>query len=431
MARPPTETSRFARVGILMLASQVLAGFLSYALQISMGRMLSAQYYGLFAALVGVFNIAAMPLAALFAVVTRSVAVEFGRHDMQAVAQIQRRAIREIAAGGMVILAVAMISAGLVARLLGSVSPWPILMLWVAIGVTALYGLWGAVLQGIHRFVAVASINTAMNGLKLVSCVALVALGFGVSGAVLGILISSVLGGVAVLIVVGRRVPRAGGDSPGQSLLRSKPALALAVSNLAFVGATQFDYVIVRMFCSPSEAGLYAAAAVLAKSVLWLPVGIVVVLFPTVASVEGNRGGSRQFLYLSLGMAVATSGGLAIVLAVFADVWTRVLYGPSFVGAGEYLRWLSLIYVPMALVLIVDNYYLAMNRARFIPFYAAAIVAEVVTFLLPHGTPTRLVLVLALASMACLLWAIWILIERTSVPGTGEPRQTRLARWLG
>jgi O-antigen/teichoic acid export membrane protein len=409
-----------------MLVSQVLAGGLSYALQISMGRMLSTQYYGLFAALVGMFNIATMPLTALFAVITRSVAREFGRRDIQAVARIQRQAMRELALGGAAILSVAFLSAGVLAALLGSVSLWPVLMLWAAVGVNALYVLWGAVLQGIQRFLALATINTGMNALKLLSCVVLVELGFGVSGAVLGLLAAAVAGGAATWIVLGRRVPRSAGPGTVQPLLRSKSAVALAVSNLAFVGMTQFDYIIVRVFSPAGEAGLYAAAAVLAKSVLWLPVGIVVVLFPTVASAAGNRARSRHLLYVSLGMALVTSGGLAVVLAAGADTWMRVLYGPSFAGAAVYLRWLSLIYVPMALVLIVDNYNLAMNRARFIPFYALAIAAEVVTFSFPGGTPTRLVWVLAFASMACLLWATWILIDRRSAPDTEEPSHTRL-----
>jgi O-antigen/teichoic acid export membrane protein len=203
--------------------------------------------------------------------------------------------------------------------------------------------------------------------------------------------------------------------------------MALAISNLAFVALTQFDYILVRVFCSAEQASQYAAAAVLAKSVLWLPVGIVIALFPTVASHAARSRTSRHLLFQSLGMALITSGLVAGALAAGAGVWIRLLYGPKFAEAAPYLGWLSLIYLPMALVLVVDNYQLALHRARFIALYALGVLAEVLAFLVPGGTPQRLVTVLAVASGACLLWALWIVVEQLRGRGAGAREETSVA----
>ena len=84
-----------------------------------------------------------------------------------------------------------------------------------------------------------------------------------------------------------------------------------------------------------------------------------------------------------------------------------------------YLRALSLIYLPLALVLVVDNYQLALGRARFIALYFAGAFAEWVVFVWPGGTPWRLVWVLAAASGACFIWGLVILLsarERFETP---------------
>ena len=200
-----------------------------------------------------------------------------------------------------------------------------------------------------------------------------------------------------------------------------RDGLALAFSSLGFIALTQLDYVIVRIACTPRQAGLYSAGAVLAKSVLWLPAGITVALYPTVVSEHAGDRTSHHLLYQSLRMALAFSGGLAVILAVGADFWVRLLYGADYAGAGPYLRWLSLIYLPMALVLVVDNYQLALGRARFIALYFAGAAMEWLVFAYPGGTPTRLVWVLAAASAACFAWATVIVVSdrrRHAILGT-------------
>jgi O-antigen/teichoic acid export membrane protein len=195
-------------------------------------------------------------------------------------------------------------------------------------------------------------------------------------------------------------------------LFASREGALLAGSNLAFIALTQADYIIVRVFCTPDEAGLYSAGAVLAKSVLWLPVGIAIALFPTVASHHARGERSRHFLHQALGMAALTSGVLAAVLAAGAGFWIALLYGPAYAGAAVYLRWLSLVYLPLALVLVVDNYQLALRKARFLWLYALGAAAQVVAFAASGAaSPLLLVWILAAASAVCLAWGVWIVVS--------------------
>ena len=381
-----------------------------YALQVAMGRMLPIADYSLYAALAGIFNMVAVPLSAVLLVVTRAVALEAGLGDAVGATAVRRQAVRELAIGGTTLVLVGVATSGLLAAPLGSPSPLPVAAMWVAVGVNVYLALGLALLQGAHRFVHLTAANLASAGARLVACIALVALGFGVVGAMAGIALACAIGAVAVWWALGPAPAPAPPPRRTHSLLLSRSALVLAGSNVAFIAMSQFDYVLVRVFLAPEQASQYAAAAVLAKSVLWLPVGIVIALFPMVASEAAASRPIRHLLRQGLIMAAVTSGALAVVLALGAGLWIRLLYGPKFEAAAPYLAWLSLAYFPMAIVLVVDNHQLALHRARFILAYAGVAAAEVIALALPGATPERLVSVIVAGSLICLAWALWIVV---------------------
>ena len=284
------------------------------------------------------------------------------------------------------------------------------MLVWAAICLNAYVCLYAATLQGVHRFSKIAFGNAAIPALRIVVCGVLVAAGMGVAGAMGGLAVSLLAGGLWFWLLTTRAVPRRHVKTLQGPLFRTPESLILAFSSLGFIALTQLDYVIVRIACTPAQASLYSAGAVLAKAVLWLPAGITVALYPTVVAEHAGDRRSHHLLYRSLRMAFAFSGGLAVVLALWANEFVRVLYGPEYAGAAPYLRWLSLVYLPMALVLVVDNYQLALGRARFIALYFAGAFAEWTVFIVPGGTPARLVVVLAVASAACALWALRIVL---------------------
>ena len=428
---PGIPSRSLAHAGLLMFVSNTGAGVIVYALQVVMGRLLNVADYGLFTALFGVFNIAAVPLAAILLVVIRNVAVELSAGHPTTAAAVRDQAVRETTVGGTVLVVAAVAVSPLLAAALGAPSWLPVVLLWLAVGANLSMALAGAILQGAQRFETIAIVNLATPLLRLALCASFVAAGWGMTGAMGGVLVSAVAGSAAFWLAVDRRLPRHGGDGTTRALFRSSETLRLAANSLAFVALTQIDYVVVRVFCTPDQAGTYSAGAVLAKAVLWLPVGITLALVPTVAWQARSPSHGRHLLGQATLMALAVSGALALVLAVGAPFWTRTLYGPEYAGSAVYLRWLSVIYLPLAIVMVVDNYFLALRRVRFVWFYLTGAVLQVAVFLVTGvtATPKRLVVALAIASGACAIRAAWVArstrpgpADQTSVLDAGESR---------
>ena len=73
---------------------------------------------------------------------------------------------------------------------------------------------------------------------------------------------------------------------------------------LAFFAFTNLDVLLARHLFSSTDAGVYAAGAILAKTCLFLPTFVLVVAFPTMAS---NREGRPWLKPLLLVLASAPS----------------------------------------------------------------------------------------------------------------------------
>lgn len=409
-ALPARRDRAFAAAGLLLFVANTVAGVLTYGLQIAMARLLPIEEFGLFAALLGIFNLIAIPLTAALVAVTRALSRARGESNVAAISSIPLQAARELTFAIGILVGIGILFTGHIAGLLNAASIAWVLLLWLAIAANAASALGLAVLQGLQRFPGFGALTVANAALRLLVCVVAVAAGLGVGGAVTGFAVAALVGGLIGGTVL-RRVARGGRRNLHRSaLLTTRHALLLTISNLAFVAMTQFDFILARMFLPAEQASEYAAASVLAKSVLWLPVGIVVALFPMVASEAAARRSSRHLLRQGLLMAAVASGALALVLAIGAGFWMRLLYGPRFDAAASYLTWLSLAYFPLAIVLVVDNHQLALHRARFIVAYTLVAVTEVAALALPGATPERLINVIVVGSLACFAWAVWIVL---------------------
>jgi O-antigen/teichoic acid export membrane protein len=128
---------------------------------------------------------------------------------------------------------------------------------------------------------------------------------------------------------------------------------------------TQLDMVLVNYYFPSEQAGLYAAASVLGKAVLYLPGGLVIALFPMVAE-NHTKGEASARLFIQVTVVTASLIGLAALVYWWLGPWLiTLLYGQAYAGAGELLSWYGLAILPMALVMVAENFLIAKGRVLF------------------------------------------------------------------
>jgi O-antigen/teichoic acid export membrane protein len=154
---------------------------------------------------------------------------------------------------------------------------------------------------------------------------------------------------------------------------------------------TQADMVLVKNLFSPQDAGFYASASVLGKAVIYLPGAIVLALFPMVAESNALRISSGSLLRKALVITLALSGGMALALSLFPTFVIETLFGARYLEAAGVLRYFGLAMLPMALLLILMNYFIAKGRTLFSYAMGLGAVIEVALILAFHSSLTSVI----------------------------------------
>jgi O-antigen/teichoic acid export membrane protein len=375
--------------GILVIATLVLNGA-GYLYNIACIRYLGPGRYGDIAAMVAMAALVALPLGSLQSLLAREVASLETRGSFAAVARLFRRSLRIATPIGLALFAIglALVDPIREALKIGSTSTVVagLSMLLLAVEVAVLYGF----LQGLQRFWPLA-LTYAISGLfRPLLVVPVLLAGLGAAGALTvntaAAVVAVLMAGVALRDLWGRKA-----DVPAPHLQRGEVAIVF-VGSLAFASLTNVDILLAKYFLSDDEAGIYAAAALVGKFVLFLPSAAVTVLLPKATSRSAAGIRPHRILLLTAGVTGALTLTAAGALALMPESLLVWAFGPAFREATGLLGWFGLAMTAGALVNVYLAVYFAERDVRFPLIVAAAAVAQIIGIALFHSEPLDLVL---------------------------------------
>ena len=143
------------------------------------------------------------------------------------------------------------------------------------------------------------------------------------------------------------------------------PILLCSVATTAFFTV---DVLLVRIFFSASDSGIYGAAATLGKMVLFSTIPITGVLFPLISKRHSEGAEGTNILLLSLLMTIGIGGVFASAFYLIPHLIVSTLYRNSFTEAAPLLFPFSMFMLFLVLSLVFVNYYLP--RERYFPVKA-------------------------------------------------------------
>ncbi|HEY3019685.1 MAG TPA: glycosyltransferase [Solirubrobacteraceae bacterium] len=401
--REQMRSSETAKAGALAAAT-LGANAVQLGFTVVFTRLLGGTGYGSLAALVSAFLILLVGGQALQVAAARETALrslgEGGRLAATLGAWSRHLAIGTLAAG-----AVGLVLRVPLAHLVG-VPEHPI----AAAAILPTGGLWlllslqrGA-LQGAHAYAPV-GISLVVEALgRLVCGLVLVLAGAGVTGAFLGTPLALMLTSIGLAVVLRRRLGRPEGHEASRSLGSLLRGAWAPVGGLALLALLQnVDVIVVRHQVGGDRAGAYAAAAVAAKAVVWVAIGIALHLLPE--ATRRAAAGLDPLPVLRRALAVLAVVSLP-ALAIFAAAPRLLLslaFGSEFTSAAGALVVLGLAMTLLACAYLTVQYMLALGRTSFL--WVLGVVAVIEPFLLSSGTFSLVsyaALVLALQCTAAL-----------------------------
>ena len=177
----------------------------------------------------------------------------------------------------------------------------------------------------------------------------------------------------------------------------------LLIGSLAFASPTNVDILLAAYFFSGNVAGIYAAAALVGKVVLFLPAAIVTVLLPKAASRAAAGFASRRILLASIAVTLVICLVATALLALVPESLLVHAFGGDFRKSTALLGWFGLAMTAAAVVNVYLSVYFAERNARFPLLVLGAAAVQIVAVALWHPNPRSIVLVTLTRFMAVLV----------------------------
>ena len=370
----------------------------AYLYSVACIRYLGPTDYGDIAALLALGALVAIPLGSVQIVVAREVA----HLDSQAATgRLLRRITARLGLVGLALFVLGLVLVGPIQDLLRVGSRTAVVAGLSAIVFAIMAaGLFG-ILQGALRFKAL-GLTYGVGGISRVAFVVPALLfGFGVVGALVVNTLAGVLA-VALSAFCLRDLWRIEGSTEDMHF-DNREVTVMVAGSLAFASLTNVDVILAAYFLPGDVAGVYAAAALVGKAVLFLPGAIVTVLLPK-ATVRAAAGLSpHKILLASAAVTLMITLTATVLLALVPESLLVWAFGGDFREATDLLAWFGLAMTAAALVNVYLSVYFAERDARFPLLVLAAAVAQVVAVCLWHPNPRSIVLVTLACASAVLV----------------------------
>src|SRR3954447_1357164 len=330
-----SETGKAAELGIAAMIGNVV----SLVFTLVFTRVLGQSGYGSLGALVSTFLLLTVAGYALQTTVAREVSGSLAAGDPNAGRGI-RRWLRRLRGPGLALVVVGLLARSVLATVIGVEDvPW-------AAGATLFAGaLWlilsverGALL-GFQRYRLVGVSIIVEQVLRLAFGIVLAKGGLDVTGAFLGTPAALACVAGVLLIPLGAQLGNAPDEElPGHRLRDLARRAWVPICALGLISWLQDgNVIVVKHLASDHDAGAWVAAAVAAKAIMWIAIGLAAYLVPEVARRAGSGLDARPILLRVMGLIAALAVPMVLIYFAAASViLEKILHVHGAVGALPY-----------------------------------------------------------------------------------------------
>lgn len=302
----------------------------------------------------------------------------------------------------------------------------PLIFILFALGLPFYFaqGIDRGILQGQTRFGSLAISYQAEMWVRLIGGILLVALGFAVYGAIIGLVLSLIATWLVTRWVIRRRPQTLQQASTSSTKLPQEYrrdvfafAFPVLMAEISLILINNSDVLIVKSFFDNVSAGHYAALALIGRIVFFATWSVVMTMFPIVAQRHERQEATRDLLWLSLGLVLAVS--LVIIVAAYTipNQIILLLFGQEYLAVAP-LLWLYAVATALfAMANVLINYRLALGNRIGTMIALGGGVTQVVTLLLFHGSLEQIVwLQILLMGILLSVLVLWEYMESARTP---------------
>jgi len=362
----------------IMFLVSIIAGACNYIYQLYMGRALGPEEYGVFGSLFAIFYIISVLTATIQTSVARFVSKFIGEGAKEKIHYFMQGLLKRMLFLGIAMFLFFVIISGWLSSFLKIDAIMPVIILGSILLFSTLLPVNLGALQGIQKFISL-GFNTVLNFLlKLVFGIALVVIGFGVNGALGAVIIASAVALIVSFIPLRSffsKVYSKNSDFKFSELY--KYSFPTMIAMFCFAVPANVDVIIAKHFFAAHSAGLYTAATVLGKIILFIPGAIVIAMFPKVSKMYAEKKDTSHLLNISLLYTGLVSCVMAIGYWFFPSLVVSIPYGSAYVEVAPVLQLYGMAMLFFSLTIVLMRYSLAVHDTRYVYLFAFFTLVEI------------------------------------------------------
>ena len=354
----------------------MVANVLALVTTVALARALGTASYGELARMISVFTILTVPATALQAAAARDMTLGRLGPASHAIATLQGWLVRMLLITGVVLLICILLRSQL-GDLLQVSQPWAAAMVIPSGFLWTVLALQRGVLLGVAGYRPVAISLVGEQGFRL-----LFGLIAALAGAQVGLIFfcSVPLATVPIIVATGILTRRRLGPPDhapvrvGLRDLASRNPVPIAALTL-FAVLQNADVIAVGHFFNTTVSGAYAQAAVAAKGIVWVAIGLGLYLLPEAAR-EAARGADARHLVTRTGsLLMLVALPVLALFALFPEQLLTLIFGDNAKLAAPALPWLAGAMTCLSISYLAMQFLLALGRRWFLPILTVSALA--------------------------------------------------------
>lgn len=405
MLKHISKIDSFSKNVLLVFCGTTLVNVFNLLFQLLIAHKLNPQDFASFNALLSVFVIIASPLSTIQTILAKFISEFKAKNELNKVYSLVTSLFKKFSVFSLITLLIFLVLSFVIVKGLKIDSLYAGLILASLLALSWFSPLFSGILQGIESFKWLTLASFIGGLLKLLLAAVFIFLGFNVTGALSAFFISSLfIMLISVLPLKALFVKKV----QIETILYKEMFLYIfpvALSTFCFMTLVSSDLILVKLFFSPGESGVYSVAQMVGKIFLFLPAAITLVMFPKTSGQNAAKKDSLITLKKSLFFAFILCLGAVIFYNLFPSFVLKVLTGKSTNEAVLLGRFFSLAMSQFTLLYVIIMYLLSIKRLEFLRILIFFTILQIVAIILLHTT------LLTVASLLCLNSAILLLLH--------------------
>lgn len=348
----------FEYAGIILFILSVAAGGLNYLFQILGGRILSVSLFGSLTAMSAVQGVFIVFGKALMTSIAVNTAETKERNLLSVILPVFKRILPYI-------ILFIFLSFFVIVFLNYSVIE-SVLIILSALVLLFEYSLYG-ILQRLNNLGTIGMLDLVPPIFKILLCLPLTYLGFGVETFPISIIIAGICGSVIAAVLIKKRINAEKEKDFNPEIITKKISghyFSSLITNAILILFNNIDIILFKQMFGEEMLGQYAAVSLFGKAILYISAPLVTVMIPTVANSENKAKTLNKTLVYTIILSVIMCSCFFVVKKPVITL----LMGEKFLSGLYLFIPACLSMITLSVMTITSNFLLTISDKKFLSF---------------------------------------------------------------